>query len=63
MIDGMVPTVMSKVSLTEAMPSLAVTFTDTVPASPACGVPEKAREPAAKASQVGSGLPSDLVAA
>ena len=56
-------TTMSKVSFTEALPSLAVTFTDAVPASPACGVPEKVRVPAAKASQPGNALPSDFVAA
>ena len=60
---GSAATVMSKVSLTDPpLPSLAVTFTDTVPASAACGVPEKVRVPAAKASHVGSAVSSAFVA-
>ena len=57
-------TVMSKSSLTDPpLPSLAVTFTDTVPTSAVCGVPEKVRVPSAKASHVGSVAPSAFVAA
>ena len=37
------PTPMSNSSLTEAVPSLAVTFTATVSTSAACGVPAKVR--------------------
>ena len=56
-------TAMSKLSLTvPPLPSLAVTFTVTVPASVVSGVPEKVRVPASKLSQSGSALPSDLVA-
>ena len=56
-------TVISKVSLTDPpLPSLAVTFTDTVPMSAACGVPEKVRVLAAKASHVGSAVSSVFVA-
>ena len=57
-------TVISKVSLTDPpLPSLAVTFTATVPMSAACGVPEKVRVPAAKDSHAGSVAPSAFVAA
>ena len=56
-------TLMSKVSLTEPpLPSLAVTFTDSVPASEAVGVPAKVRVESVKPSQVGSAVPSDFVA-
>ena len=56
-------TSMLKVSLTvPPLPSFAVTFTATVPTSPACGVPEKAREAAVKPSHVGSAALSGLVA-
>ena len=56
-------TARSKLSLTvPPAPSLAVTFTVTVPASAAAGVPEKVREEAVKVSQAGSALPSPLVA-
>ena len=56
-------TVMSKVSLTDPpLPSLAVTFTATVAVSAACGVPEKVRVLAAKASHVGSAVSSAFVA-
>ncbi len=44
------------------LPSLAVTFTDTVPTSAVCGVPEKVRVVAAKPSHVGSAAPSASVA-
>ena len=57
------PTTMSKVSLTAPpLPSLAVTFTSTVPTSAAAGVPEKMRVLVAKFSHVGSGVLSDCVA-
>ena len=59
-ISGMVEIAMSKVSLTEAVPSLAVTLTDTLPV--AVGVPEKVRVLAAKVSQAGSAPPSPCVA-
>ena len=56
-------TVMWKVSVTDPpLPSLAVTFTETVPASATCGVPEKVRVSAAKASQLGRAVPSAFVA-
>ena len=56
-------TVMSKVSLIDPpLPSLAVTFTDTVPTSAVCGVPEKVRVSAAKDSHVGSVAPPSFVA-
>ena len=56
-------TVMSNSPLTDPpLPSLAVTFTATVPASAACGVPEKVRVLAAKASHVGSAVSSAFVA-
>ena len=56
-------TVISNASLTDPpLPSLAITFTATVPASAACGVPEKVRVPAAKASHVGSAVSSVFVA-
>ena len=54
---------MSNSSLTDPpLLSLAVTFTDTVPTSAACGVPEKVRVSAAKDSHVGSVAPSACVA-
>ena len=54
---------MSKVSLmVPLLPSFAVTFTETVPTSAACGVPEKVRLPAVKVSQVGRAVSSGLVA-
>ena len=57
------PTTMSKVSLTEPLlPSLAVTFTETVSTSAACGVPEKARSAAVKLSHAGRAVSSDFVA-
>ena len=56
-------TTMSKVSLTEPpLPSLAVTFTETVPTSAAGGVPENVRVAAAKLSHEGSAESSDWVA-
>ena len=56
-------TVISKVSLTDPpLPSLAVTFRATIPASAACGVPEKVRVLAAKSSHVGSAVSSAFVA-
>ena len=56
-------TVISNASLTDPpLPSLAVTSTATVPASAACGVPEKVRVSAAKASHVGSAVSSAFVA-
>ena len=56
-------TTMSKISLTvPPLPSSAVTFTDRVPTSPACGVPEKVRVASSKPSQPGSGLSSACVA-
>ena len=51
---------MSNSSLTEAVSSLAVTFTETVPA--AVGVPEKVRVVSVNVSQVGSSAPSAFVA-
>ena len=60
--DGAALTTMSKVSLTEALPSLAVTFTETVPTSAACGVPEKVRVLALKLSHEGNAVPSACVA-
>ncbi len=53
-------TTMSKVSLTESVPSLAVTFTETVPA--AVGVPENVRVAAAKLSHAGRAESSDWMA-
>ena len=54
---------MSKVSLTEPpWPSLAVTFTETVPTSAAVGMPENVRVAAAKLSHEGSAVSSDWVA-
>ena len=53
-------TTMSNSSLTESVPSLAVTFTDTVAA--AVGVPEKVRVSASKLSQAGRSVPSDCAA-
>ena len=56
-------TVMTKASLTEApSSSLAVTFTETVPASAAAGVPEKVRVPASKLSHDGNALSSSSTA-
>ena len=56
-------TLMSKASPTDPpSPSLAVTLTDTVPASAACGVPAKVRVLSAKDSQAGSAAPSACVA-
>ena len=49
-------------SLTEAVPSLAVTFTASVSTSAACAVPAKVRVEAVKPSHVGRGLPSAFVA-
>ena len=57
-------TVMSNSSLTDPpSPSLAVTFTETVPVSPAIGVPAKVRVLAVKTNHVGSMESSALVAA
>ena len=53
---------MSKVSLTDSLPSLAVTFTETVPKSAACGVPENVRVTASKLSHEGRAESSGLVA-
>ena len=53
-------TTISKVSLTESVLSLAVTFTETVPASAA--VPENVRVAGAKLSHEGSAELSDWVA-
>ena len=54
---------MSKLLLTvPPSPSLAVTSTVRVPASAACGVPEKVRVLPVKVSQSGSAVPSPLVA-
>ncbi len=53
-------TTISKVSLTESVPSLAVTFTETV--STAVGVPENVRVAASKLSHEGSTESSDWVA-
>ena len=58
----LVVTSMSKVSLTVAVPSLAVTLTDSVPRSAVSGVPEKVRVAAVKVSQEGRAESSDLVA-
>ena len=55
-------TVMAKVSLTDGLPSLAVTFTETVSTSAACGVPEKVRVLAVKLSHEGNAVPSACVA-
>ena len=55
-------TTISKVSLTESVPSLAVTFTETVSTSAAVGVPEKVRVAAAKLSHAGRAELSDWVA-
>ena len=60
---GSAATVISNSSLTDPpLPSLAVTFTATVPMSAACGVPEKVRVPAVKTSHVGSAVSSAFVA-
>ena len=55
-------TTVSKLSLTESVPSLAVTLTARVSTSVAMGVPEKVRVPALKLSQVGRAVSSPLVA-
>ena len=52
--DAPARTRMSNSSLTESVPSLAVTFTVTVPTSAPCGVPEKVRSSSSKESQSGS---------
>ena len=63
-LGGAALTVMSNSSLTDPpLPSLAVTFTDTVPTSEAAGVPAKVRVLSVKVSQVGSAVPSACVAA
>ncbi len=59
-VSGAAETTMSKVSLTESLASLAVTFTDTV--SAAVGVPEKVRVAAVKLSHEGSGVGRRVVA-
>ena len=57
-------TVISNSSLTDPpLPSLAVTFTDTVPVSATAGVPAKVRVLSVKASHVGSAVSSAFVAA
>ena len=57
-------TVMSNSSLIDPpLPSLAVTFTDTVPVSAVAGVPAKVRVLSVKASHVGSVVSSAFVAA
>ena len=56
MSGNSVTTAISKVSLTEAVPSLAVTWTESVFTSPDAGVPEKVRVVALKLSQVGRSL-------
>ena len=56
-------TLMSKMS--DTVPpwlSFAVTLTDSVPASPAAGVPEKVRAVAARVSHAGRSVPSDRAA-
>ena len=56
-------TVISNSSLTDPpLPSLAVTFTATVPTSVTCGVPEKVRVLAVKDSHVGSAALSAFIA-
>ena len=55
-------TTISKVSLPDTLPSLAVTVTETVPTSALAGVPERVRVSAAKLSQKGSAESSDWVA-
>ena len=53
-------TTMSKLSeAVPPLPSLAVTFTDSVPSSAAAGVPEKVRVAASKLSQFGNAESSD----
>ena len=59
-MSGGRPTTMSKVSLTDSLASLAVTFTEKVPAS--VGVPEKVRVAALKLSHEGSAVSSASVA-
>src|SRR5207342_3041170 len=56
------PTTMLNVSDTGSAPSLAVTFTASVPTSPLPGVPLKVRVAAVNVSQLGNVLPSPLVA-
>ena len=54
----------SNSSLTDPpLPSLAVTFTDTVPVSASAGVPAKVRVLSVKPSHVGSAVSSAFVAA
>ena len=55
-------TTTSKVSLTDRLPSLAVTLTATVPTSLEVGAPLKLRVPALKLSHAGSAVPSARVA-
>ena len=55
-------TTISKVSLTESLPSLAVTFTETVPTSAAVGVPVNVRVAGSNVSHDGS-MPPPLSAA
>ena len=56
-------TSISKVSLTDPpLSSLAVTFTETVSTSAACGVPQKVRVEAVKVSHEGSAASSAFVA-
>ena len=45
---------MSNVSLALAVPSVAVTRIDRVPASPLCGLPENRRRPGVNVSHLGS---------
>ena len=60
---GLTSTRMPKRSLTvPPLPSSAVTFTDTTPASAAAGVPEKVRVEPVKLSQPGSALSSNCAA-
>ena len=55
-------TTMSKVSVAESVPSLAVTLTARVSTSVAVGVPEKVRVVALKSSQVGRPVSPDSTA-
>ena len=62
-LTGAALTVMVKVSETEPpLPSVAVTFTDSVPTLAAWGVPLKLRLPSVKLNQVGNALSSPCVA-
>ena len=61
--DGTLLTTMSKMSLTDSVPSSAVTFTDSVPPSASAGVPANIREEAVNVSHDGSAAPFDRVAA